>query len=252
MAEHFAKNSSMDNSSSVPGRVSSGGAGRADRSFPVLAAKLIAKPDDQWFKEWAECRAIIGRLDSILVDLRKTGFAFITALLTASAFLSLLGVPGQNGIATPIQARGVAFMAIMILIAALFAVDSYYEVLLSAAVERALDLEAKSDPPVRVTKYLSINASNTLSTWVLVGLYLILLLTACGLGILAVASATTKDGNFAWSWNPWVEYVAGVGLILGVAMIRYWTFIASKTDFHKIKMNRHWPGGEGPMEKGAN
>ena len=212
---------------------------------------MIKSPDDLRFKEWTECRTIIGRLDSTLVDLRKTGFAFITALLTASAFLSLLGVPGQNGIASPIQARGVAFMAIMVLIAALFAVDNYYEVLLNAAVERALDLEAQTDPPVRVTKYLSINASSTLSTWILVGLYLTLLATAGGLGLLAVASTTSATGTFTWTWNVWADDVVGLGLVLGVAMIRYWAFVTSKTKLHKFKEDRHWPAGEGPMDKKA-
>ena len=216
----------------------------------MLSDQQAATPDDDWYKEWAECRAIIGRLDLLLVDLRKTGFAFITALLTASAFLSLLGVPGsQTGSATPIQARGIAFMAIMVLIAALFAVDNYYEVLLNAAVERALDLESQSDPPVRVTKYLSINASSTLSTWVLVGLYLILLATAGGLGLFAVAGTTAKDGSFTWSWNSWADYVVRIGLVLGAAMTIYWVFVTSKTNLHRFKPGRHWGPDEGPTDK---
>ena len=118
----------------------------------------ILAGDDLRLKEWAECRATVGRLDTILVDLRKLGFSFITALLTASAFLSFLGVPTKDVPAPPLVARVAPFIVIMFLIAALFSVDNYYEVLLSGAVERALDLETETDPPIRLTKYVGINA----------------------------------------------------------------------------------------------
>ena len=37
--------------------------------------------------EWKECRATIDRCDKILVDLRKTGFGFVTAVVGAATFL---------------------------------------------------------------------------------------------------------------------------------------------------------------------
>jgi hypothetical protein len=77
--------------------------------------------------EWQECRATIGRLDGTIADLRKFGFSLVTVLITASSF------QGE-------RTRSVS-IAIMTLIAALFAVDRYYTLLLNAAVERALDLE---------------------------------------------------------------------------------------------------------------
>jgi hypothetical protein len=37
--------------------------------------------------EWKECRATIGRFDGLLVDLRKTGFGFVTAIVSGPTFL---------------------------------------------------------------------------------------------------------------------------------------------------------------------
>jgi hypothetical protein len=89
----------------------------------------------------------------------------------------------------PIEARTAVLMAIIVLIAALFSIDNYYEVLLSAAVERALDLEVQTDPPIRVTKYLATNAIATKAPGVTVGLYLFLLATTAFLGLLMLGGA---------------------------------------------------------------
>ena len=48
-------------------------------------------PSDGWFKGWGECRALIGRLDTILSDLRKYGFTLVTGLFTASALVGGFG-----------------------------------------------------------------------------------------------------------------------------------------------------------------
>ncbi len=214
----------------------------------------ITTADDLRFKEWSECRSTIARLDGTLVDLRKVGFAFITALLTASSFLSLLGQPGQTGVAAPIQARAAAFSAIMVLVAALFALDSYYSVLLSGAVERALDLEVQTDPPVRITKYLSINAQRSLASWVTLILYLVLLLTAWTVGVVAVGGTITPTGEFQWTWNlaawnPLARDVAWIGVGLAAFMVAYWVFAAIRTGFHARKKTRKWRPGEDPAEK---
>lgn len=206
---------------------------------------LIKTPDDLRFKEWTECRALIGRLDSILVDLRKVGFAFVTALLTASTFLSFLGVTTQAIPSTPVQARAAAFIVIMVLIAALFSVDSYYEVLLSGAVERALDLEAQTDPPVRITKYISINAFETNASGVTLWLYVVLLATAGALGLLGVLGGS-GDPSLQVSF---AVIVLAVALVLYTAMRRYWLFIAEKTHLLTLKQERHWRPGESATAK---
>jgi hypothetical protein len=211
--------------------------------------------DDPLFKEWAECRATIARLDAILVDLRKVGFSFITALLTATSFLGLVD---PKTIAAPTPMRAAAFVAIMVLIAALFAIDSYYQVLLSGAVERALDLEVKSHPPLRLSKYLSINIQRTRAIVVTLILYLVLLLTAGFLGLLGVNITSVATGNAAspnayglGPWNEWSTLIAVLGGLLLAFILGYWLFIASRIGFHRHRSDRVWPEGEPPDKKVA-
>src|SRR5260370_41626188 len=85
------------------------------------------------YREWCECRLTIGRLDSILADLRKYRFTLITGPLTASVFLGAGTNRPDAGVA--------AFIAVMVLVTALFSVDTYYPARLSGALARALDLE---------------------------------------------------------------------------------------------------------------
>jgi hypothetical protein len=205
------------------------------------------------FKEWSECRSTIARLDAILVDLRKVGFSFITALLTASSFLSLVD---PKSAAAPTPMRAAAFIAIMVLIAALFAIDSYYQILLSGAVERALDLEVKTHPPLRLSKYLSINIQHTWATVVTLILYLVLLSTAGFLGVLGVNIIAISSGVPAaptsyglGPWNDWSTLIAVLAAVLFALVLVYWLFIAWKTGFHRHRGTRVWPAGEDAEEK---
>jgi len=98
--------------------------------------------------DWQECRATIGRMDTVLEDLRKYGFSLVIGLLTASG---LLGGAANNQPVLPL-----ASLIIMVLVVALFGVDLYYQVLLSGTVERALDLEsASATPHLRITKIVT-------------------------------------------------------------------------------------------------
>ena len=51
----------------------------------AVNAIQVAAADDHK-DEWKECRATIGRFDTILVDLRKVGFSFITAIVSGATF----------------------------------------------------------------------------------------------------------------------------------------------------------------------
>lgn len=218
----------------------------------------ITSADDIRFKEWSECRTAIGRLDGILVDLRKMGFGFITALLSAGAFVSLLGTPSASGApVAPIQARAAVFIAIMLLVAALFWLDIYYEVLLAGAVQRALDLECQTDPPVRLSKYLSINARATAATWIILLVYLILLSVACGFGLLTVLATpnpTAVLADFAWGLGTATGLARLIGVlaaVLAAVMVIYWVVVAKKTRFHSLKRRRPWRLGEKALQKAA-
>jgi len=171
----------------------------------------ITTTDDLRFEDWKECRNTIGRLDQLLADLRKYGFSIITGLLTAGAFL---------GKASTTDLSAAVFVTVMVLVAALFSVDTYYQVLLSGAVERALDLEVVTDPRIRVTKYLSINATDSKISYLILFLYLALLATAGGLGLLA-----TGGLNLAlWFIGTpfWVSLVVLVGLVASILIYTLW------------------------------
>ena len=64
-------------------------ANEAARSAFTSAREAMSKlfQPGQPIEEWKECRSTIDRFDKILVDLRKTGFGFVTALVSAAAFL---------------------------------------------------------------------------------------------------------------------------------------------------------------------
>lgn len=185
---------------------------------------------DIFWKEWAECRTTIGRLDTILVDLRKVGFGLISTLLTASAFFGFSGIAGVR--TPPIEGQVPAMIAIMILIAVLSAVDNYYEVLLSGAVERALDLEVETTPHIRLTKYISDNAHRTRATFVTWVLYAVLFAAAFGLGL--YAAALTRSGE-AEIW------VLGIGIPLGILMAANWVYSDIRVGLLHNKAQRHWP-----------
>ena len=217
----------------------------------------IASGDSTFEKEWAECRTTIGRLDTILVDLRKLGFSFITALLAAGAILSFLGIQTTTGVSVPpAPTRAAPFVTIVVLIVALFYLDCYYEVLLSGAVERALDLETLTNPPVRLTKYLGINAGHSHATWVTLALYLFLLFTACGLGVLGAITATSSSGpptapvtTVSFTWGPFAYGIIAFGFIVALLMYVYWLYLGIQTGVHTTKNGRPWPPGESPLDK---
>jgi hypothetical protein len=119
--------------------------------------------------EWQECRKTIGRLDTTIADLRKYGFSLVTILITASNFLGSAKLEEEGKVSVAI--------ALMVLIAALFAVDRYYTLLLNGAVERALDIEGpeldfgelKND---KLTQVISVYAIDSGAVFVVPLLYL--------------------------------------------------------------------------------
>lgn len=167
--------------------------------------------EDLVFKEWSECRATIGRFDQLLEDLRKFAFTLITGLLTASAFLGY-------GSGHP-TASVAAFIAVMCMIGALFAVDIYYSVMLAGAVERARDLEALQT--IRETIYISHRTHDARTKYVILGVYLFLLVIACGLGVSAGVSGGLSP-------EP-VVFTVAIGFGLFAIMLGYWIGVGRVT-----------------------
>jgi hypothetical protein len=135
-------------------------------------------------QDWQECRAAIGRFDTILASLRQYSFTLITGFIAGAAFLNLLGVKtgSGEGAVAPGHVKAAAIIVIFVLIASLFAVDSYYQVLMCGAVERALDIEAKTRSH-RLTRYISTNVYRAHVSTITLILYYALLGTAGILGL---------------------------------------------------------------------
>ena len=94
------------------------------------------------FEEWGRAREILNNADEHLHDLRKYGFTFVTALLTAESLL----IPSQSPSSTftPVLPENVkiAILSVtLVLIIALQLMDRNYQVLQTAAATRALVLE---------------------------------------------------------------------------------------------------------------
>jgi hypothetical protein len=171
--------------------------------------------------EWSECRATIGRLDTILVDLRKLGFTFVTGLLTASAFV---GFSGSADSPIPKEALNATSLITMFLIAALFLLDCYYQVMLSAAAERAIDLEFQAQHTRGVISW-PLNLSTNLSKNVLAsGAALLTLLL-----YLALLGITTYLGwvlVFSGATAAQVQSLRGLTLTVPIVQVQFVPILA--------------------------
>ena len=95
----------------------------------IRVVKPVANPEVK--DEWKECRSTIDRFDKILVDLRKTGFGFVTAIVSGATFFF---VPDRT---KPVleDARFSVFTIIMVLTLTLYVVDRVHQVWLQEAVD---------------------------------------------------------------------------------------------------------------------
>jgi hypothetical protein len=131
-------------------------------------AELKQKETDFKKEEWKECRATVDRCDKLLVELRKTGFGLMTAIVTAATFLMVRpGTPPTSGTQVadfPEHAKWAIFLTIILLALALYYLDRVHQNFLRAAVERAKELEgeigyeitkriSEAAPTFRVARY---------------------------------------------------------------------------------------------------
>lgn len=122
--------------------------------------------------EWKECRVTIDRFDKILVDLRKTGFGFVTAIAAAAQFL----FKDDNNFATK-----VALLAMLVvLIVTLYLIDLSHQVWLDVAVKKAKGLEnVLFGQNVGLTSQISRAFAPKLAVLLGLFLYNVLLLATC-------------------------------------------------------------------------
>jgi hypothetical protein len=85
--------------------------------------------------EWKECRTTIDRCDKILVDLRKTGFGFVTAVVGVAAYL----FKDTNDF----DPKASLLAMLVLLIVTLYLVDLAHQTFLGVSVKRAETLEGR-------------------------------------------------------------------------------------------------------------
>jgi len=102
--------------------------------------KVVNAPGSDAAKdEWKECRSAIGRFDGLLVDLRKTGFGFVTAIVSGATFFFTYDQTKP----VPESGKFAVFSIIMVLTLTLYLIDRVHQVLLQDAVDHARTLEAR-------------------------------------------------------------------------------------------------------------
>jgi hypothetical protein len=182
--------------------------------FKAALDALEMQPGDP-LDEWKECRSSIGRFDSLLVDLRKTGFGFVVALVSAVALLlARLGPAGTSSAsATPPSIGdphliGAIYALVALLIFTLYAIDRVHGIWLAQSVERARELEGQLH--FELTERISVRVSATKAAWIRGIVYLVLSLLVAG--IFWFASNPTAP----WLELSGVRYFVGGFLLLGV------------------------------------
>jgi hypothetical protein len=170
--------------------------------------------------EWEECRRSIDRFDKILVDLRKTGFSFLTAIIGATAIwlgqASLIpsvtaSISGVGGVGKSANILVGVHAVIMLLILALYVVDRSHQVWLHVAVKRAKCCE----------EHLGFNLTTSISKQLGAGtadrigfiLYLVLLLAASFI--------------FVEGIKPLSRFHELIEILLDPAEQRFWVIISA-------------------------
>ena len=103
-------------------------------SYTAVEATYAGTPNADSKDEWKEARATIDRFDKLLVDLRKTGFGIVTALVGAATYLFKDGHVGT---------RISILCMLVLLIITLYTIDRVHQVWLEITVEHARNLEQR-------------------------------------------------------------------------------------------------------------
>jgi hypothetical protein len=153
--------------------------------------------------EWKECRVSIDRFDKILVDLRKTGFGFITALVGASALLI-----ATTASRPPPELQFFAFAIIGLLIITLYGIDRKHQVWLNTSVKRAMALELRLN--YRITQDISDKFNKFEAFFIGIFLYLTLLVMTTGIFWAALEGSAR--------YQPWILYGGLSALVVIIAV----------------------------------
>ncbi len=151
---------------------------------PTAASK--PSKDDNTLDEWDTIRTLLEKFDDRIQDLRKLGFTFITALLTAQSLLlpdsSKFSSSSTTPLPTPIKLM--VIMVTLCLIVALRLIERNYDLFERAAVTRGLVIERRLN--LELTEIISDRARSDHFSWYVTAAYAFFAITAGTVGYFVV------------------------------------------------------------------
>ncbi|MBR0830453.1 hypothetical protein JQ596_33595 [Bradyrhizobium manausense] len=169
--------------------------------------------------EWKECRNTIDRCDKLLVDIRKTGFGFITAVVGAATFVFSVTTHFAN------LAKSWLLCMLVVLIIMLYAIDLAHQTWLNQAVERAKTLE-RGPLQFQLTQNIAREFAASQSIGLGVALYVLLLASACIIFQVSIP-LSQESALSAARVNIYSALATGLFAIGGgtlIAVKRWWMF----------------------------
>jgi hypothetical protein len=165
--------------------------------------------------EWKECRATIDRFDKLLVDLRKTGFGVVTALVGASTFV----------FSSTAGTKAAMMCMLVLLIVTLYLIDLTHQIWLAETVSHARELEARLH--FRLTRRISGGFQGSDATILGFFLYVALLIVTFAIFWVAIPATEHITGGHR------ITMMSGlaVGLVAMVAAMFWKRFSAGVTRF---------------------
>lgn len=141
--------------------------------------KTADKTADNGLDEWKAARDIFGKFDDRIADLRKWGFSFLSALITADALTKLFDSTSTY----PNDRIGIAIFGItLVLIIALMVQDKNYQLFQCAAGIRTSILEARLN--LELTETISFRGKMDKFNYYVLGVYLLFASVAGIIGVL--------------------------------------------------------------------
>ena len=187
----------------------------------LLNAAIPPEPNEgKSLDEWKECRTTIDRCDKLLVDLRKTGFGFVTAVVGAAVYV--FGKSDHAGN----DAKSLLVCMLVVLLIVLYLVDLAHQTWLGVAVERAKILEREPELNFTLTQEISKEFAASLAIGLGCALYSLLLFATCAI-FWASIPLSAEDLFSAPRANIYGAFVVGLFVILASPLIspRRWRLL---------------------------
>ncbi len=173
-------------------------------------------PDDLFYKEWIATKDLMDKFGDRIYDLRKYGFSFITAILTAQAILipnNLPILPINQVINQGYVPNTIKFAVIIItilLIITLYFFEKSYQILMDAANSRALIIETKLN--LELLETVSYHSNFKHVTSYNTGIYMLFI------GSALILSYFTIPSFYLWTF-----FFGGLSIV-GIVLIQLFPF----------------------------